>query len=797
MDDNHATADQGRSQVRLTVAFSLVVLMAGWTSGPVAQRSRETVAIRVREGTTLGFDVSPNARSIVFDLLGQLWILPADGGTARPITNAVRDVAEDLDPSFSPDGRRIVFRGERNGRTGLWLLTLNSATPRQLTQLSNPDGYDGNAAWSPDGRSIVFTHAVPPASPNNKWRTAIMLFDISTGSSREVSIKGLPTPNVTDPFWLRDGKTIAFVMRSAQSGEGGRVWKVAAAGGEASPITKESVRAIAPALSNDGGHLAYFARDATGRTQVWLWDMVDSNALPIQLTTHRDVTPTRIRWSPGGRWLFYSADGRLWKIATTTGAQPTEIKFNAHLSAKTPNHVLPPPRFPLPGQQQPARGFMGLALSPDGRRIGMLALGKLWIIPVGESARAVADVPLEATSLTWSPDGAEVAWSAGIADQEDLFATNMSSGATRRVTALPGREAHPVYSPDGRNLAFVQVQDDGVLRVIDARAGNITDPAQTKSLGSIGQSWTTTPQWSPNSDGLLVCSDASPNQPGSATFVALSGQRQAITRFPSAPIFLQWTRQGKIVFVRHDRLWQVPFNQDGMLAEPKPIGTAAALYASASNDGTVLFVSDGGLRLSLPNGTEERIGWPISYTPPLAQPLLIRNVRIIDGTGSPITGPRDILIERSRIARIASAGSLPVNGSRVLDAAGRVVMPGLIDLHAHIYRPHLLTGFPYFGITTIRDQGASMAPLVSYVDDIAAGLLPGPRIGYGGFQFYSDWAFDEEQGRGIEPEHDPEHIKRAVDLAEAFGAQHIKTRTFRRWDINARMISEARRAHGT
>src|SRR4029078_12501277 len=86
-----------------------------------------------------------------------------------------------------------------------------------------------------------------------------------------------------------------------------------------------------------------------------------------------------------------------------------------------------------------------------------------------------------------------------------------------------------------------------------------------------------------------------------------------------------------------------------------------------------------------------------------------------------------------------------------------------------------------------------MAPLVSYADDVAAGLYSGPLIGYGGFQFYSDWSIDEEQGRGIEPEQDPEHIKRAVDLAEAFGAQHIKTRTFRRWDINARMILEAHR----
>jgi len=122
-----------------------------------------------------------------------------------------------------------------------------------------------------------------------------------------------------------------------------------------------------------------------------------------------------------------------------------------------------------------------------------------------------------------------------------------------------------------------------------------------------------------------------------------------------------------------------------------------------------------------------------------------------------------------------------------------VVIPGLIDLHAHTYRPDLLPNFVYFGVTTIRDQGSSMAPLVAYRDAIASGALDGPRVAYGGFQFYSDWPFDEEQGRGIEPEADSDHIRRAVALAQAFGAQHIKTRTFRRWDINARMISEAHR----
>ena len=772
----------------------------------------DTISITTREGTLLSVDLSRDGRTIVFDLLGQLWSVDAEGGEASAITDAVRDTAEDGDPSLSPDGGQILFSGERDGRRGLWLLDRAGGAPRLLSRTPDGEGFDGQGAWSPDGRTVAFARAVVRVEGEevSGW-SEIALLDVASGDIRSIPIEGLPERDVRDPAWSPDGARIAFVNAWAQDGDGGRVWSVAAEGGTAAPLTPEGLGALAPAFSPEGERLAFLARDPAGRWQVWVTGTIPEPAgEPRAVTDHRDLAPTRVRWSPDGDELLYSADGGLWRVPAA-GGEPAAIPFVARLSFTRPRVEFPPVRFPPPGVQQPARGHMGLAISPSGTRIGAIALGKLWVVPIGGEPpvfgepRAIAEAPHTAHGLAWSPDEAEIAFAAGPLELEDLYAVDVATGQTRRVTALEGGEREPLWSPDGAHLAFVHATSEGFrLRVVDPHGPAIADVEEAADLGDVPATWVgetaDAPSWSPDSRSLLVRLEPHPVLGTGAELVFLNGERRRLERFADAPIFIQWPAPDAIVFARHDRLWRAEFDSiRGVVGDPVPLGDAPAIYPSLARDGTILYLSGDGWRLRSPAGDERALGWPLHYAPPNPAPLLIRNVQLVDGTGAPLSAPQDLLARDGRIARIEPTGgawAAPENlepDTRILDADGRIAIPGLMDLHMHTYEPAQLPGRLYYGVTTIRDQGSRIATLVATGEAIAAGVIPGPRVSYGGFQFFTDWPYDGEEWRGVEPEADPEHVERSVDLAVALGAHHVKTRTFRRWDINARIVEAAHR----
>ena len=112
-------------------------------------------------------------------------------------------------------------------------------------------------------------------------------------------------------------------------------------------------------------------------------------------------------------------------------------------------------------------------------------------------------------------------------------------------------------------------------------------------------------------------------------------------------------------------------------------------------------------------------------------PLVIQNATAFDGTGSP-AAPADILIEDGRVTTVARAKQLqPPAGAEVVDATGKFVIPGLIDMHVHVELSGGDDALPAWlgaGVTTVRDVGGSPEGMLPLRDAIAGGEKVGPRV---------------------------------------------------------------------
>ena len=117
---------------------------------------QRTIDFVTDEGTWMALDVSPDGETIIFDLLGDIYALDADGGRARPL---LQGMAFETHPVYSPDGTQFAFISDRSGSANLWIADSDGAN---LKQLSFDEGRTlfASPAWSADGRSVLASRAV-------------------------------------------------------------------------------------------------------------------------------------------------------------------------------------------------------------------------------------------------------------------------------------------------------------------------------------------------------------------------------------------------------------------------------------------------------------------------------------------------------------------------------------------------------------------------------------------------------------------------------------------------------------
>src|SRR5712692_3722160 len=202
---------------------------------PVAQQPIR-VALSIHEGTNMAAAVAPDGRTVAIDLLSVLWLVPADGGEARRLTDDFQDVAQ---PDWAPDGESLVFQSYRDGNYHLWSIARDGTNLKQLT--SGPFDHR-EPQFSPDGRAIAF-------SSDRSGSYDVWVLDLASG---EMTQRTAGPADRSQPAWSPDGREIAFVV------EGTALAVIDLAGNERTLARVDAEdRLSAPSWSPDGSGLLY------------------------------------------------------------------------------------------------------------------------------------------------------------------------------------------------------------------------------------------------------------------------------------------------------------------------------------------------------------------------------------------------------------------------------------------------------------------------------------------------------------------------------------------------------------
>lgn len=161
----------------------------------------DSIKVTVTEGTNMAAALSPDKKLIAIDLQGTIWLVPATGGTAKPITDALGDCRQ---PSWSPDGSQVAFHAFWDGRYHIWAVSKHGDKPRQLTT----GLYDDREPhWSPDGETSVF-------SSDRSGNYDIWQLTVADGKLTQLTTD---SANDFNPAFSPDGKQIAFISERPEA----------------------------------------------------------------------------------------------------------------------------------------------------------------------------------------------------------------------------------------------------------------------------------------------------------------------------------------------------------------------------------------------------------------------------------------------------------------------------------------------------------------------------------------------------------------------------------------------------
>jgi Tol biopolymer transport system component len=376
-------------------------------------------AIDTDEGTWMSLDVSPDGKEIVFDLLGDIYSIPIGGGEAKALTSGV---AWDMQPRFSPDGRRIAFTSDRSGGDNIWVMDRDGSHAAQVTKedfrLTN------SPAWADGDFLAARKHYTGTRSLG---AGEIWLYHRSGGEGMQMVKRPTEQKDLGEPAFSPDGRYLYY----SQDSTPGRIFqynknpheqiyaiqRLDRVTGRVERFTGGPGGAIRPVPSPDGKWLA-FVRRVRFKTVLFTKDLASGHERPIFDALDRDMQETwaihgvypAMGWTPDSRSIVVWAGGKIRRVDRETG-QTALIPFHVRSTRKMAQAVRSSRKAAT--DRFPVRMLRWVTVSPAGNQVAYQALGRIWVrdLPDGTPRRLTKQSDHFEMFPSFSRDGKSIAYS--------------------------------------------------------------------------------------------------------------------------------------------------------------------------------------------------------------------------------------------------------------------------------------------------------------------------------------------------------------------------------------------------
>lgn len=737
------------------------------------------VAIKVDEGTWINVDVSPDGRTIAFDLLGDIYTMPIAGGAA---TRIAEGLPFEMQPRFSPDGSKIAFTSDRGGGDNLWIMNRDGSDKRQVTKetfrlVTAPD-------WSADGQYLIgrkhFT------TTRSLGTGEIWMYHLGGGDG----VKLVKRPSETyqkelgEPVFAPGGGSLyyshnttpgeTFEYAQDSNGEVFAIERFDIASGETTRIAGGAGGAVRPAPSPDGKWLAFVKRER-GKSKLYLKNLATGAQKKIYDALDLDMQEAwavhgvypMMDWTPDSRSVVFWAGGKIRRV-TTDGAA-SEIPFRVN----DDRVVVDPPRPSVevaPDMIQTSLPRFA-AVSPDGRTAVFETLGKLYVksLPSGAPKRLTGSAAGMELFPSFSRDGKRIVYVSWTDDGlGTIRVTSPGGGAGSAVTSTPGVYRRPRFSPDGRTIVFEKSASGYLLSDRYAEAPGVYRIAASGGAMTKVADGGSNPHFGAEGDRIFVTINEDRQQ--KLISIDLNGEARRIHATGDLVTDYQVSPDGRhLAFRENFGAYVMP-----MTPGPQEIGAGKSATATpvvkASEGGstylnwagagavswtlgaTLYSAAIGEMIPTAPAAPDEKEpkkfaaptdGVSLSVSAPADKPsgtVALVGVRIITmvGENGGVIDDGVIVVSGSRIAAIGARSEVAVpKGARIVDAAGKTITPGFIDAHAHgaqgedeIIPEQNWSAIAHLalGVTTIHDPSNNASEIFPAAELQRAGRIVASRI---------------------------------------------------------------------